>query len=70
MKWAEAAGVNDLTSDDDFFSDQIVKGYFKNHIKVTHTHKKEGVNYPKKKVSIDFKHLDFHGIILEEMEHD
>ena len=33
VKWAGDAGLN-LTSDDDFFSDQTVKGYFKNHVKV------------------------------------
>ncbi|XP_025808406.1 mannan endo-1,4-beta-mannosidase 6 isoform X3 [Panicum hallii] len=32
VKWARDAGLN-LTSDDDFFSDQTVKGYFKNHVK-------------------------------------
>ncbi|KAL6593209.1 hypothetical protein ACP70R_049093 [Stipagrostis hirtigluma subsp. patula] len=32
VKWAMDAGVN-VTSDEDFFSDQTVKGYFKNHIK-------------------------------------
>ncbi|CAL4907378.1 unnamed protein product [Urochloa decumbens] len=31
VKWARDAGLN-LTSDDDFFSDQTVKGYFKNHV--------------------------------------
>ncbi|TVU18770.1 hypothetical protein EJB05_34883 [Eragrostis curvula] len=32
IKWARDAGVN-VTSDDDFFSDQTVKTYFKNHVK-------------------------------------
>nr|XP_034584979.1 putative mannan endo-1,4-beta-mannosidase 5 isoform X2 [Setaria viridis] len=31
VKWARDAGLN-LTSDDDFFSDETVKGYFKNHV--------------------------------------
>ncbi|XP_062231099.1 putative mannan endo-1,4-beta-mannosidase 5 [Phragmites australis] len=31
VKWARDAGAN-VTSDDDFFSDQTVKCYFKNHI--------------------------------------
>ncbi|GJM88267.1 hypothetical protein PR202_ga04307 [Eleusine coracana subsp. coracana] len=34
VKWARDAGVN-VTSDDDFFSDQTVKTYFKNHVKVS-----------------------------------
>lgn len=33
MKWGNAAGLN-LTSDDDFFSDATVKGYYKAHVKV------------------------------------
>ncbi|XP_020571575.1 mannan endo-1,4-beta-mannosidase 8-like [Phalaenopsis equestris] len=32
VKWGRAAGLN-LTSDDDFFTDPTVKGYYKNHIK-------------------------------------
>ncbi|CAN6338027.1 unnamed protein product [Urochloa humidicola] len=32
VKWARDAGLS-LTSDDDFFSDQTVKDYFKNHVK-------------------------------------
>ncbi|XP_049935938.1 mannan endo-1,4-beta-mannosidase 6-like isoform X2 [Nymphaea colorata] len=33
VKWGRSAGLN-LTSDDDFFSDPTLKGYFKSHIKV------------------------------------
>lgn len=33
VKWGNAAGLN-LTSDDDFFSDATVKGYYKAHVKV------------------------------------
>ncbi|KAJ4779159.1 hypothetical protein LUZ62_063416 [Rhynchospora pubera] len=32
IKWAQNAGLN-VTSDDDFFTDQTIKNYFKNHIK-------------------------------------
>lgn len=32
VKWGRSAGLN-LTSDDDFFSDPTLKGYFKYHIK-------------------------------------
>lgn len=33
VKWGKEAGLN-LTSDDDFFSDPTVKGYYQAHIKV------------------------------------
>ncbi|CAD6206935.1 unnamed protein product [Miscanthus lutarioriparius] len=33
VKWARDDGGLNFTSDDDFFSDQTVKGYFKNHVK-------------------------------------
>ena len=33
VKWARDDGGLNITSDDDFFSDQTVKGYFKNHVK-------------------------------------
>lgn len=34
VKWGNAAGLS-LTSDDDFFTNPTVKGYFKANIKVT-----------------------------------
>ncbi|RWW13632.1 hypothetical protein GW17_00022633, partial [Ensete ventricosum] len=36
VKWGIASGLN-LTSDDDFFSDPTVKGYYKAHVKVSGT---------------------------------
>lgn len=33
MQWARNDGVS-LSSDDDFFTNDVVKGYYKNHIKV------------------------------------
>ncbi|CAN6467619.1 unnamed protein product [Victoria cruziana] len=36
VKWGRSAGLN-LTSDDDFFSDPTLKGYFKYHIKTVLT---------------------------------
>ncbi|THU57986.1 hypothetical protein C4D60_Mb03t09360 [Musa balbisiana] len=33
VRWGNASGLN-LTSDDDFFSDPTVKGYYKDHVKV------------------------------------
>ncbi|XP_031498989.1 mannan endo-1,4-beta-mannosidase 6-like isoform X2 [Nymphaea colorata] len=36
VKWGRSAGLN-LTSDDDFFSDPTLKGYFKSHIKTVLT---------------------------------
>ncbi|KAL6865012.1 hypothetical protein ACP4OV_016163 [Aristida adscensionis] len=46
VKWARYAGVN-VTSDDDFFSDHTVKGYFKNHVKnmLTRANTYTGVMY-------------------------
>ncbi|ONK62711.1 uncharacterized protein A4U43_C07F7310 [Asparagus officinalis] len=32
VKWGKAAGLN-LTSDDDFFTDPTIKGYYKTHVK-------------------------------------
>lgn len=34
VDWARNMGQN-LTSDDDFFTNDVVKGYYKNHIKVS-----------------------------------
>ncbi|KAK1271761.1 Mannan endo-1,4-beta-mannosidase 6 [Acorus gramineus] len=36
FKWGKAAGLN-LTSDDDFFSDPTLKGYYKTHVKAVLT---------------------------------
>lgn len=33
VKWARNEGQN-IISDDDFFTNSVVKGYYKNHIKV------------------------------------
>lgn len=33
VKWGKDAGLN-LTSDEDFFADPTVKGYYKAHVKV------------------------------------
>lgn len=33
VNWAKSQGQS-LTSDDDFYTNSVVKGYFKNHIKV------------------------------------
>ena len=34
VKWGKAAGLN-LTSDDDFFSDPTLRGYYKAHVKAS-----------------------------------
>lgn len=34
MNWAKNAGVQ-INSDDDFYTNQVVKGYYKNHVQVT-----------------------------------
>jgi mannan endo-1,4-beta-mannosidase len=34
VKWGNAAGLN-LTSDDDFFSHPTLRGYYKDHVKVS-----------------------------------
>lgn len=35
VAWARSRGQN-LTSDDDFFTNAVVKGFYKDHIKVSH----------------------------------
>lgn len=34
VQWARSAGVS-VNSDDDFYTNPVVKGYYKNHVKVT-----------------------------------
>lgn len=34
VQWARSAGVQ-LSSDDDFYTNPIVKGYYKNHVQVS-----------------------------------
>ena len=36
VDWAKGQGQS-VTSEDDFFSNSVVKGYYKNHIKVCYT---------------------------------
>lgn len=36
VDWAKGQGQS-VTSEDDFFSNSVVKGYYKNHIKVYYT---------------------------------
>ena len=35
VQWAKDAGVN-VTNDDDFYTNPIVKGYYKNHVMVSY----------------------------------
>lgn len=35
VNWARSQGQS-VSSDDDFFTNSVVKGYYKNHVQVTH----------------------------------
>lgn len=36
VEWARSQGQQSISSEDDFFTNYVVKGYYKNHIKVNH----------------------------------
>lgn len=45
VEWARDRGEN-VTSDDDFYRNEIVKGYYKNHVKVMYIEReRERVEY-------------------------
>lgn len=47
VNWARSQGGQSLTSDDDFYTNPVVKGYYKNHVKAVLTRRNTvtGVNY-------------------------